>query len=252
MNNLLTHSKLFFKRNSSTILTCIGGAGVVTTAVMAAKATPKAVRLLEQAKEEKGEELTKFEVVQVAGPAYIPSIVTGTATLACVFGANMLNKRQQASLVSAYALLDNSYKEYKKKVAELYDESVDYKVREEIAKDKYDDYEDEPEDDKELFYDDFSGRYFRATKEDVMQAEYRLNRNMVMRGYAYLNEFYEEIGVEPLDAGYALGWSPGACLDYYWQEWVDFSHSKVVMDDGLECTIVYMLGEPIPDFENYC
>ena len=39
------------------------------------KATPKALSLLEQAKEEKGEELTKLETVKIAGPAYIPSIV---------------------------------------------------------------------------------------------------------------------------------------------------------------------------------
>lgn len=254
MNNLLTNSKLFLKRNSSTVLTCIGGAGVVATAVMAVKATPKAITLLEQAKEEKGEKLTKFEVVQVAGPVYIPSIVMGAATLGCVFGANVLNKRQQASLASAYALVDNSYKEYKKKVQELYGDDAHQHVREEIAKDKYEDYEDEdePDDGKELFYDDFSRRYFRATKMQVMQAEYRVNRDITMQGYARLNDFYEEMGVEPVDGGYELGWTREACLDLYWQEWVDFSHSKTVMDDGLECTIIYMLGEPVLDFEDYC
>ena len=107
--------KEFLRRNSSTILTCIGAVGVVATAVMAVKATPKALELIENAKEEKGEELTKIEVVKVAGPTYIPAIVTGVATVACIFGSNVLNKRSQASLMSAYALLDNSYKEYKKK-----------------------------------------------------------------------------------------------------------------------------------------
>ena len=116
MNHLLHHSKLFFKRNSSTILTCVGALGVVTTSVLAVKATPKALALIEAAKEEKGEELTPVETVQVAGPVYIPAIVTGVSTIACIFGANALNKRQQAALMSAYALLDSSYKEYKAKV----------------------------------------------------------------------------------------------------------------------------------------
>ena len=55
MNNLLRCSKLFVKRNASTILTSVGGVGVVATSVMAVKATPKAIALLEQAKEEKQE-----------------------------------------------------------------------------------------------------------------------------------------------------------------------------------------------------
>lgn len=35
-------NKQFWHRNASTFLTCLGGAGVVATAVMAVKATPKA------------------------------------------------------------------------------------------------------------------------------------------------------------------------------------------------------------------
>jgi len=141
MNKLVHQSTRFIKRDASTILTCVGGAGVVATSVMAVKATPKALMLLEAAKQEKGEELTTLETFKVAGPVYIPSVVMGVTTLACIFGANMLNKRQQASLMSAYALLDNSYKDYKKKVTELYGEQVDTKIKTEVAKDKYEEKE---------------------------------------------------------------------------------------------------------------
>ncbi len=105
----------FIKRNAQTILTCLGATGVIVTAVMAVKGTPKALTLLENAKEEKGEELTKLEKFKIAGPVYIPAVITGAATIACIFGSNVISKNQQATLMSAYALLDNSYKEYKKK-----------------------------------------------------------------------------------------------------------------------------------------
>ena len=82
MNKLLNASRLFVKKNGSTILTCIGGAGVVATSVMAVKATPKAMILLDNAREEKGDNLTKFETIMVAGPAYIPAIVVGVSTIA--------------------------------------------------------------------------------------------------------------------------------------------------------------------------
>ena len=91
----------FLRRNSSTILTCIGAVGVVATAVMAVKATPKALERIEHAKEEKGEDLTVLETINVAGPVYIPAAVTGVATIACIFASNTLNKHQQAMLTSA-------------------------------------------------------------------------------------------------------------------------------------------------------
>ena len=251
MNKLIGKSKLFLRRNGSTILTVVGSAGVVATAVMTAKATPKAMRLLEQAKEKKGEDLTKLEVVQVAGPAYIPAVVTGVATIVCIFGANTLNKRQQAALTSAYALLDQSYKDYKKKVKEVYGEEAHEKIKQELAKDEYKENDILVSEGTHLFYDMYSNRYFESTLAKVKQAEYDLNRILVMKGYAYLNEFYVALGIDMIESGWDLGWSPGSNLDMYWQEWIDFSHTKTDMGDGTECYIIEMWQEPCLDFADY-
>ena len=252
MNKVLRQSKLFFKRNGSTILTCVGGAGVVVTSVLAVKATPKAMRLLDAAEKEKGEELTKVEIVKTAAPAYIPAVIAGASTIACIFGANVLNKHQQASIMSAYALLDNSYKEYRGKVSELYGEDADDKVKAEIAKDKYEGGYLSPEDDgSRLFYDSFSGRYFESTLDKVQKAEYDINRDLSMRDYATVNEFYDYLGLEPIDGGDDLGWSTGMNFDYYWQSWIDFGHQKVPMDDGLECIIITMFSEPCLGWDEY-
>lgn len=252
MSNLLSRSKLFLRRNAPTILTCAGGIGVIVTTVMAVKATPKALKLIEDAEDEKGCELTKIEAVQVAGPVYIPTIAVGLSTLVCIFGANMLNKRQQAALISAYALLDSSYKEYKQKVDMLYGPEANANVKREIAKDAYEECDISSEDDdKELFFDHYSNRYFRSTLAKVLDAEYQLNRTMVMRDYAYLNEFYEFLGIEPIESGWETGWTNGMCQERYWQSWLDFEHEKVVMDDGLECYIISMRNEPIVGFADY-
>lgn len=249
--SLLQSSMNFLKRNASTILTCAGGAGVIATSVMAVKATPKALALLENAKEEKGEDLTKLETIKVAGPAYIPAVITGVSTIVCIFGANILNQRQQAALMSAYALLDNSYKDYKNKVQELYGENADGHVREEIAKDKYEEDSYPLEDGKQLFYDDFSQRYFESTTEEVLRAEHEINRMLAVHYGIYLNEFYELLGLERTDYGDYLGWSTGELVETCWYSWIDFHHNKVVMDDGMECTIITMGMEPTFDFENY-
>lgn len=253
MNNLLRKSQRFLKRNSSTILTFAGAAGVIATTVTAVKATPKALALLDEAKAEKGEELTKFEIVKIAGPAYIPAAVIGTTTLACIFGANILNHRGQASLMSAYALVDRSYKDYKKKVDELYGQEASGQVRAAIAKDKY---EEQPirtvEEGNRLYFDYYSGKYFEASPAFVQRAEYELNRKLVMDDCAYLNEWYYLLDLEPLEHGLDFGWSTCANSDMYWQTWIDFHHEKVIMDDGLECIIISFMQEPYAGFEDYC
>jgi hypothetical protein len=253
MNSLVNKSQMFLKRNGSTILTCVGAVGVVATTVAAVKATPKAMRLLEQAKVDKGDDLTRFETVKIAAPAYIPTALIGVSTLACIFGANVLSRRGQASLMSAYALVDSSYKDYKKKVDEIYGEEAGAQVREGIAKDKYDEDDQFPlEEGQRLYYDFYSGVYFQATPYEVKRAEYEINRTLMMDDCVYLNEWYTHLGLEPLDHGYDFGWSTCANMDAYWQTWIDFNHEHVVMDDGLECIIISFMQDPFPDFEDWC
>lgn len=252
MNSLLATSQKFLKRNSATILTCVGAAGVIATTVTAVKATPKAVRLLDQAKEEKGEELTKVEVVKIAGPAYVPTVVLVVSTLACIFGANVLNQRAQASLMSAYALVDGAYKDYRKKVDELYGDEASGRVRAEIAKDKYEeDGIKEIEEGNRLYYDYYSERYFEATPYQVQKAEYEINKTLIMDDAVYLNEWYSQLGLERVKHGDDFGWNTCANMDAYWQTWIDFHHEKVIMEDGLECIIISFMQEPYPDFEEW-
>lgn len=251
MNNLLDKSKRFITRNAPTILTVAGGVGVVATSVLAVKATPKVLTILKEAEEEKGEELTTMEKVVVAAPSYIPAVVTGAATVACIVGANILNKRQQASLASAYAMLDMSYKEYRKKVDELYGEGANDHVREEISKDKYKKEEIPSDNGDALFFDEFSGRFFRSTIEKVLQAENLVNRDLVMQYYCTLNDFYGYLGIPHVDGGYEIGWSTTMNEQAYWQEWVDFSNMKTITDEGTEYYIIRMFQEPMIGFEDF-
>lgn len=258
MNGFLNRSVLFCKCNASTILTYAGGIGVVATSVMAVKATPKALTKLEEARKEKEEDLTKMEVVRVAGPSYIPAAVVGASTIVCIFGANILNKRHQAALASAYALVDNAFKEYKGKVKEIHGEEGHNEIVNAIMVEKANDVsvhgaylctdcdltKDEACGDPVLFYDEHSNRYFEATIEQVINAEYHLNRNYILRGYSYLNELYEFLGLETTDYGSVLGWTPTDEGEY----WIEFNHRKVELDDGLECYILEMPFEPTYDF----
>ena len=245
-------TKLFFKKNASTILTCLGGIGVVATAVTAVQATPKAMKLIEEKKVEKGGELTKWEVIKTTSIVYTPSVLIGIGSIGCIFGANVLNKRTQARLTSAYAMLHQTHRTYRKKVNDIYGEDADQKVQEELAKDKYEEDKPEVEDPTQmLFYDIYSKQYFTSTEADVKEAEYLINRSLNLRGYATAKEFYDFLNIPSVDSGEELGWSTGMNLEYYWQEWIDFHHQYTIMEDGLECCIIYMMQEPNLEFQEY-
>lgn len=244
-------NKHFWNKNASTILTCIGGAGVIATSIAAVRATPKVIKILDEAEQEKGESLTKLEIIKMAGPAYIPSVLIGVGTLTCIFGANIMNKRNQAALVSAYTLLDSSFKNYKQKVKEVYGDDSELLIRTKLAEDDYNNDEfDEYDDDKELFYDEYSRRYFRASNETILGAEYAMNKILAEDCYASLNELYELFELAPVDYGTHIGWSSAQMFDMYWSSWLNFNHEKVEMEDGMECTII-TFTEPTSNFETY-
>lgn len=242
---------MFLKKNSATILTVAAAVGVVGTSLLTAKAAIRASKVIEVKEEEKGEKLTLGETLSAVWTIYIPPIILGVSTVGCIFGANIFNKRQQASLASAYALIDSSYKEYKAKVKELYGEETHNRIIDAIAAEKPKDicvraggltetYTQEMDEDSEprLFYDEYSGRYFESTPEKVLLAEYHLNRNYILRGFARLNEFYEFLGLEPTEYGDAVGWD--ICGEIYW---IDFNHRKAIIGDdtdSFECYIIEM------------
>lgn len=258
MNGLLAKTQLFTKRHGSMILTIAGGVGVIATSIAAVKATPKALKQIDILKEEKGDDLTKTEIVKAVWKPYIPAALIGLGTITCVFGANVLSKRHQAALVSAYAILDSSYKDYRRKLKELYGEEAHEKIVEAIAIEKAEDMyirgsymcgtcdltSDKSCSDPVTFYDEYSGRFFESTIEQVIQAEYHLNRNYILRGYSFLNEFYEFLGIEETDYGSVLGWTPTDDGEY----WIEFHHVKSIGKDGMEFYRIKMPFEPTYDF----
>ena len=235
-------------RSSPTILTVVASVGVIVTTITAVRATPKAVKLLKEAELEKGENLTKVEIIRVAGPSYIPSALLGISTIVCIFGANALNQKKQASLMSAYVMLNESYKQYRKSAKIVYGEDADDKIYVEMAKDAmvatYDwgyqvyNMDMDSESERLLFYDLSSKKYFRTTMAAVLNAQYHVNRNLAIRGDCSLNEYLSFLGVEGIDGGDDLGWDISYMVEEMDCYWLDFDNYKSTLEDGLECIII--------------
>lgn len=268
MEGLVPKFQKFMKRHNTTILTVLGSFGVIGTAVVTAKVTPKAVELIksDSRKNHDGDPYayTKKEAIKSAWKCYIPVALVGGTTISCIVGANILNKQAQVSLASAYALLDSSYREYKGKLKELYGEEAHNNIVDAIVKEHCEDVyihtdnligtscldfiTSDPEVTR-IFYDSFSKRYFETTINKVLQAEYHLNRNYTMGGSITLNEFYNFLGLSEIDCGDEIGW------DIYNGElyWIDFAHHVTKLDDGMEICIIDFEWNPMPfsDEEHY-
>ena len=239
----------FLRKASPTILTGLGVIGVVGTAVLSVRATPKALALIKVKKDElKTDKLTPQELVEATWKCYIPSALVGVSTMACVIGIGVLDRRNQAALTSAYAILNESYKQYRQAAKKVYGEDADNKIHAEMAKDaqvaSYDwgyqvyNMDMDPESEQVLFYDLTSKKYFTTTMAAVLNAQYHVNRNLAIRGDCSLNEYLSFLGVEGIDKGDEMGWEISYMVEEMDCYWLDFDNQKTTLEDGLECIVI--------------
>ena len=233
----------FIRKNSPIILTAVSIGGVILTTVSAVKATPKAIELLKKAEEEKGEELTLVEKVKYGWKPFIFTGIYGMSTILCIVSTQYINSKKQASIVSAYTLLNNAFSDYRANVKRLYTDEGDLLARQEIVRAKYDQcYEPNLELGEELFFDYQGMRFFTSTMEHVMQAECEFKNSVINKGYGCLNEYYDCLGIPYLDYGYQLGWADIESCDPYNVRELEFNYQKVIIgEDGshpVECWII--------------
>ena len=248
------------RKAAPTILSCLGSAGLVATTVLAVQATPTAIKLLKQdgicTKEDM--KTRPKDVIRVCWKPYLATVLVGSASIVCIFGANILNQKSQASLASAYALANESYKRYRAAASKVYGEDADRKIKAQVAKDANVTCDGmsiysadlDPNEDLILCYDMFSNRYFKSTIASVMNAEYHLNRNLVLRGDASINEFYEFLGIDHIDGGDEIGWSMSELVDNGLM-WLDFENARSAIDGGLMCCVVSPIWDPTDGYLEY-
>lgn len=238
----------FVSKRSPEILMGVGIAGMITTTILAIKATPKAIELINDEKEARDEEkLPPVDVVKTCWKCYVPTVVTGAASIACIVGSHSVSARRMAALTAAYQISETALTEYQDKVKETIGEKKEQTIREKIDKDHIDQ---NPVVDKDviitengntLCYDSFTGRYFRSDIDKIKRAVNELNRRMTYDVYVSLNEFYDELDLAHSVVGDDIGWNlDGGLIE------VDFS-SQLTEDDE-PCLVVSFHTRPKYDY----
>lgn len=240
--NLFKGAKMFVSKHSPEILTGVGIAGMVVSTILAVKATPKALQLIEEEKYEQGvDKLTPVDVVKTTWKCYVPTAVTAATSIGCLIGANSVNLRRNAALATAYKLSETAFVEYKEQVLDTLGEKKEKQVREKVDKARL---EKHPVANNEVIvtktgttmcFDPLSGRHFKSSIEKIQRAENKLNKQLIhdISGYVSLNEFYDELGLDHTKVGDDLGWNTENQLD------IDFS-SQINDQNEPEIVIDYL------------
>ena len=227
------------------ILTATACIGVGATAVMCGKNTLTAHDILKAYDEENPDATTKDRVLKAA-PAYIPTIILATATIACIIGARTTSAKQTAALASAYTIATEAAARYRDKVIEVVGEEKAKEVDEKIADEQLKAHplsEQQPiivGTGKVLCFDTLSSRYFMSDMETLRKVQNDMNRIILDDMFASLNDFYYRIGLDPMNLGEELGWTIDSLID--------LKFTSRLSDDGQPCLVVNYESVPRSDF----
>ena len=234
-------------KHSPEILTGIGIFGMITSTVLAVKATPKALELIEEEKEEQDvEKLSVKDTIKTTWKCYIPTAISTVSSAACVILANSIHLKRNTILATAYKLSESAFLEYKDKVIEKIGKEQEAEIEREVRKSHADKAERSSEVDSIssqifTFKEPNSGRYFQSSFSKIRKIVSELNEEIAKMNYISLNDFYYELGLDNTTDGYEKGWN-------IWNGWLQV-HFESVINDNDELYI--QMRYETPPYNNY-
>lgn len=249
------------KRNLPTILTVGNCIGVPATAYFTGKAVLEAEKYLNSVPEEDLKKVaTKLHVAKIYGPA----VISGFLTIGMGIGSNVSNKKIQAGYVAAYSVLSSAFNTWKNKLPV----EEEMRIESEVDKDRVDAeieklLNQRPDEQYELWVDDFRKRPFWARKSDILLGKDEINKQLSDPnfsrhwGTASLEEFYAHVKGEPEPQDYLYGWD----IDYIYEKWesdqvdVDWTENYIYIEPvsgkKIPCNHIWWSIDPLMNYWNY-
>ena len=246
-------TKLSIQKHSPEILMISGAIGVVSSAIMACRATTKLSKVMDEhkitveqihhvanhpevlpekqtyTKDDMKKDLTityaktGLNIVKL----YAPSVILGSLSLTCMISSNNILRKRNAALAAAYTAVDNGFKNYRNNVVERFGKEVDKELKYNIkAKEIEETKTDKDGKEKKIKktvnvssidgYSDYARFFDNGCDNWQKDAEHNLwylrqqqnyaNELLKSRGYLFLNEVYDMLGIPRSKAGQMVGW----------------------------------------------
>jgi hypothetical protein len=240
--------------------------GLVTTAVAAYKAAPKAEKILKQKKadlecvnpeDKAARRAVIVEAVKELTPVMAPTVIMGGATAACILGSNTISSKRIAVLSTAYTVSEKAVKDLNGKMQEMLGEKKTRAIKDAIVKDKVGEA---PKDSSNsviiagsgdvLCKDMYTGRFFYSNYQKICQAINKISADIRTDMYISLNDFYDAInaeGLTPTPMGYDFGWDVD---DLQPNGSLPITCTAILTTDGKPCICVDYDVMPRKDFRD--
>jgi hypothetical protein len=245
VTQLIKKSQLMLVAHAPAALTGVGVVGVVATAYLTGKSTVKAVRVLDEYKTD----LTDHKlVVKNTWPLYITPAIVGATSIAAIVGANYINTKRAAVLMALLLSNKERFEEYRNKAHSVFGEKKVSEMENNLAQDRMDANPIQQTvvvsgNNGVLMYDDFTGRYFESTMENLSQAVNEINYQINNNWCASLNDFYEFVGLDTVGIGDFVGWNTNELLELE-------QNVTAISSDGRPCFVIRFRNLPMPKYEN--
>lgn len=235
IQDFIRKTNKYTHKHSPFIMTAIGVAGVATTAYLSVTAGMKAARTIDSDESvggTAGDMTTRIkERAALTWKFYIPPVTTGVVTIGAIAYANRLGAKRTAAAVSAYTITERAFAQYREKVVEQIGAHKEQVIRDDIARDEVGKQHSElivlSGSGSVLCCDLYSGRYFMSDMESLRRAENEINAKIINELYVTLDEFYDLVGLRPIEHSSELGWNSDELMK------LDFS--SVLSEDGKPC-----------------
>lgn len=235
----IAHNALLAQKNSPGILFGAGVVGMVGSTVLACRATLKMDTVLDEAKvklntaktlhheqysdgdRKRDITLIQFQTSVKIVRLYIPAIVVGGLSIAALTSSHRILNQRNAALTAAYTALDKGFNRYRARVVEKYGEEQDRDFRYDTEQVEIVD----PDDHRKKktvtrvgpgepsiyarFFDQMSSSWSKEPEYNLIflkcQQNYA-NDLLKSRGYVFLNDVYDMVGIPRSQAGTVVGW----------------------------------------------
>jgi hypothetical protein len=237
--------------NSPGILTALGVTGTLTVAYLTGKATFKAADLLwdEQNRldiQPERHNLEPKEKFQLVWKLYIPAAGTCVFTIVCIVTATRIGNRRAAAVAAAYSISEKAFTEYREKIVEKIGEKKEQSARDELAQERVDRNPVSSNgiiitgSGEVLCYEEFTGRYFMSSMEELRKGQNDTNYTIMNHGDASLTDFYNSIDLPSTSFSDEVGWNT--------DKLIELRFSTTLSEDGRPCISMGFDVAPIRDY----
>ena len=193
---------------------------------------------------------------------YAPSIALGTLSITAILAGHNILKKRNVAIAAAYEVVNKNFNDYRGRVVERFGHELDRELRYNIHKEEVEETVIDEKTGKEKkvkktvdvcdidtisdyakFFDESCNGWRKDPEANLMLLKHQqryANDLLEGRGYLFLNEVYDMLGIERTVAGQSIGW----IYDKNVPNKIDFgiynkdSEAKRRFVNGLERTIL--------------